>query len=198
MPTITGTIPRIALILALLAPVQQLDDQVQQAVQEGHTPALDSAMHYSSSSRGNLVVAYGLLLIAIATPAGPATARAALGVLIPVNLVVEVTKRAVNRTRPDGSGDRHNASFPSSHAANAAALALVLSLRWPRLAPVFVLYAAFVSFSRMYLNRHFLSDVLCGVVIGVGVGWLAFLALRSRGWTWVAPERPGPGASEPA
>jgi undecaprenyl-diphosphatase len=198
MDTMTGWMPRVALALALLAPVQQLDDRVQHAVQEGHTPALDAAMRYSSSSRGNLVVAFGLLVVAIATgPAGPATARAALGVLIPVNVVVELTKRAVNRTRPDGEADRGNASFPSSHAANAAALAMVLSLRWPRLAPVFVLYAGFVAFSRIYLNRHFLSDVLCGVIIGVGVGWLGFLAMRARGWTWL-PRGPGREDPEPA
>ena len=36
------------------------------------------------------------------------------------------------------------------------------------------LLALIVCFSRIYLNRHFLSDVLCGVAIGVACTWLTF------------------------
>lgn len=127
----------------------------------------------------------GLLVVALATGgAGPATARAAVAVLAPVNLAVEGLKWSVNRRRPDGDPRRANSSFPSSHAANAAALALVLGSRWRRLAIGFGLLAALVGFSRIYLNRHFLSDVLAGAAIGVGLGWLTLRWLRARGWTW--------------
>ena len=74
----------------------------------------------------------------------------------------------------------------SSVAANAAGLALVLSRRWRRLAPAFWLLAGLVAFSRVYLNRHFLSDALCGVVIGVVLGGLVLDWLRARGWSWEA------------
>ncbi len=138
----------------------------------------------SSSGHGALVFA-GLLAVALVTgPAGPATARATIAVLVPVNVIVEGLKWSVNRPRPDGDRRRANSSFPSSHAAHAAALALVLGRRWRRLAPGFWLVALLVGYSRMYLNRHFLSDVVCGVVIGVGVAWLAYRWLRARGWTW--------------
>ena len=108
----------------------------------------------------------------------------ALAVLVPVNGVAEVLKLVVNRPRPDGERRRSNSSFPSSHAANAAALALVLGRRWRRLAPALWALTGIVAFSRMYLDRHFLSDVLCGAGIGLGLGWLTFAWLRSRGWTW--------------
>ena len=138
----------------------------------------------SGYGRGAIVFA-GLLAVALVTgPAGPATARVAIVALAPVNLVVEGLKWSVNRRRPDGEHRRSNSSFPSSHAANASAMALVLGRRWRRLAPGFWLLAAWIGFSRIYLNRHFLSDVLIGAAIGVGIGWLTLRWLRARGWTW--------------
>lgn len=176
---------RSALALTLLSPVERLDEAVQHAVQGGRRPALEAPMRAASVTGGGSLVFAGLLAVALVTgPAGPATARVAIAALVPVNVVVEGLKWSVNRTRPDGAHRRANSSFPSSHAANAAALALVLGRRWRPLAPGFWLLAGLVGFSRLYLNRHFLSDVLIGVVIGVGLGWLTIRWLRARGWTW--------------
>ena len=184
-PSPHSLVLRVALGLALLGPIERLDREVQDAVQAGRRPALEQAMRTASGTKQGTVVFAGLLAVAIVTgPAGPATARAAIAVLAPVNALVEVLKLGVDRARPDGERRRANSSFPSSHAANAAALALVLGLRWRWLAVPLWLVAAIVSFSRIYLNRHFLSDVLFGVAIGVGVGWLTLRWLRSRGWTW--------------
>ena len=63
---------------------------------------------------------------------GRATAAAAALALLPTNALVEGLKRATYRARPDGSRKRSNAAFPSSHAANAFALAAVLARRWKR------------------------------------------------------------------
>jgi len=116
----------------------------------------------------------GLLAIALLDPsAGIATARLAVLTLIPANLVVEGLKVAIDRRRPDGEHKRSNASFPSSHAANAFALAAVLSRRWWRGAAVWWALAILVSASRIYLNRHFLSDVVAGGAIGLCCAWLA-------------------------
>src|SRR5262249_14745318 len=114
-------------------------------------------------------------------PAGVETARQAVLALIPANLAVEGLKRAVHRVRPDGDANPANASFPSSHVANACALAWVFSRRWPRGAMAFYLAAVLIAFSRMYLNRHFLSDVLCAAVIGVVSGWAAERWVAARG-----------------
>ncbi|MGH7730053.1 MAG: phosphatase PAP2 family protein, partial [Candidatus Eiseniibacteriota bacterium] len=158
---------------------------VQRAVQDARRPGLEQPMRTASGTKQGTVVFAGLLAVAILTgPAGPVTARAAMAVLLPVNAAVEVLKLSVNRVRPDGERKRPNSSFPSSHAANAAALALVLGARWRWLAVPLWFLAAIVAFSRMYLNRHFLSDVLFGMAIGVGLGVLTLKWLRSRGWTW--------------
>jgi membrane-associated phospholipid phosphatase len=169
----------------LLAPAVQFDEHVQDAIQSWRRPGLEAPMRVASgASRGGLVLA-GLLVVALGTgPAGPATARAMVIVLAPVNVAVESLKWSVNRPRPDGDRRRANSSFPSSHAANAAAIAFVVGRRWGRLAPGFWLLSAVVGFSRIYLNRHFLSDVLFGAAIGVGLGWMTLRWLRARGWAW--------------
>ncbi len=121
------------------------------------------------------LLAGALLGIALFTGApGPTTARVALVALGSANLVVEGLKRLVHRTRPDGDRNPNNASFPSGHAASAAALAWVLARRWRRGAIAFWALAGLVCFSRIYLNRHYLSDVVTGVAIGLLFTWLTF------------------------
>lgn len=135
-----------------------------------------------ASDVGKPAVIFGALL-AIAVFGGPTgvnTAREALYVLLPTNIGVEVLKRSTNRTRPDGDQKRSNASFPSSHAANAAALAMVLSARWGRLKWAFWLAALTVAWSRVYLNRHFLSDIVVGVAIGVLCAWWVGRRMRPK------------------
>jgi len=179
------SLARLMLALVLLGPVARLDETVQRAVQDARRPALEGIMRTASGTSRASFVLGGLLAVAVlGGPAGPATARAAILVLAPVNLAVEGLKWGVDRERPDGERQRSNSSFPSSHAANAASLAVVFSRRWRRLAPAFWSLAALVAFSRIYLNRHFLSDILCGVAIGVGIGLVALNWLRARGWSW--------------
>jgi len=184
VPDVVNASLRLALIASLLAPIDSLDHEAQRVVQGWRRPPLEAPARIVSRY-GHVIVFAGLAVVAVATgPAGPATSGVALAVLVPVNLAVEGLKRLVNRTRPDGEHRRSNASFPSSHAANAAALALVLSRRWRRLAPAFWAAAILVAGSRLYLNRHFLSDALAGVAIGVGLGWITLRWLQARGWSW--------------
>ena len=164
------------LALALLGPVEQLDWAVAHAVQASRRPALEGPMRAVSSGARPPLVAAGLavvLAVELAAGAGWGTVRLAVVTLAGTNLVVEVTKRAVDRTRPDGEHRRSNASFPSSHAANAFALAWVLTARWKRLGWGFFPVAILVAYSRMYLNRHFLSDVVVGAAVGMAVSWAA-------------------------
>jgi membrane-associated phospholipid phosphatase len=164
--------PLMWVVLALLSPLQLADDSMQQAVQSARRPALERPMR-TLSDIGRPVVVFGGLLVVAAfdAAAGPSTARLALVALVPTNLVVEGLKWLVNRTRPDGSHRRSNSSFPSSHAANAFALAVILARRYRRAGVLFFLLAVAVAASRVYLNRHYVSDVVVGAAIGAAAAW---------------------------
>lgn len=167
--------------LLFLGPIEDLDVAVRHAVQTHRAAALEPAMQFATHA-GKPATVLGLLLgVAVfGGPAGVATARAALLTAAAVNLVVEVLKRSTDRWRPDGEHKPSNASFPSSHAANAAALAFVFGRRWPRLAWLFGLLAAWVAVSRIWLDRHYLSDVVVGVAIGVAGAWGVARLMETR------------------
>ena len=77
---------------------------------------------------------------------------------------------------PCGSGY----SFPSSHATNhfAAAVFIIFTfvekrrwLKWSLLA-----WATSIAFGQVYVGVHYPLDVICGGILGSGIGWLgAFL-----------------------
>ena len=90
-------------------------------------------------------------------------------------------KVVVQRPRPSG-GLEHLASYsyPSGHATSAAALAVVLALALPR---VWTWVAAsgwmlIVAWSRTYLEVHWLTDVLGGLLLGAGAALLVDGATR--------------------
>lgn len=67
-------------------------------------------------------------------------------------------------------------SFPSGHTSNAFAMATALTLstkKWYVAVPSY-LYACGVGYSRMRLGVHFPSDVLGGMIIGIGSSLLVF------------------------
>ncbi|MDE2483821.1 MAG: phosphatase PAP2 family protein [candidate division NC10 bacterium] len=63
-------------------------------------------------------------------------------------------------------------SFPSGHSVTAFALAFVLSRVYPRYALLFYGLAVLVAISRVYLAKHFPSDVVAGAAIGILAGWI--------------------------
>lgn len=75
---------------------------------------------------------------------------------------------------PDGKGGAY--SFISNHAANIAGFAMITSLffkrKWYTL--LSFLLAIAVSYSRVYLGRHFLGDVICGFIYGIIVAWIVY------------------------
>jgi membrane-associated phospholipid phosphatase len=160
------------LSLALTWPVQAFDDAARDWALSCRRPSLAQPMRVASD-KARVVLIAGAAAGLLSGPTGRLVVGEAAIVLIPVNLVVEALKYATNRTRPDGTRKRSNSAFPSSHSANAFAIATVLARRWRRGAPVFFAYAALVAFSRMYLDRHWASDVLAGAVLATLIAWFA-------------------------
>src|SRR6266481_1929228 len=72
-------------------------------------------------------------------------------------------------------------SFPSGHTMTAFSIALVLSYFYHGMeVPVFF-FAASIAISRIVLGMHFLSDVLAGAILGVGLGCCALTAFAAMG-----------------
>lgn len=98
-------------------------------------------------------------------------------------------KLIVQRVRP-GSDLLHLASysFPSGHATMATAVALAVYFIFAKrvhlanlrmlLLIVCVVWIFIISFSRVYLDVHWLSDVIAG--FGLGLFWVTLLMLRSK------------------
>jgi len=65
-------------------------------------------------------------------------------------------------------------SFPSGHTISAFSVAISVGFFYPELQPCLLGLAFLIAISRIILGMHFLSDVVAGLAIGVGLGWTSF------------------------
>lgn len=65
-------------------------------------------------------------------------------------------------------------SFPSGHSASSFAAAVVFLKKLPRWGGLWMLLlAALIGISRLYVGVHYPSDVLAGIALGAGLGYLS-------------------------
>lgn len=81
---------------------------------------------------------------------------------------------------PEGEGCWGAYGFVSSHAANVFSVAVFLSLLARRgwMTVVMLVWASWVSVSRVFVGVHYPGDVLCGAMLGVLVGILVYFVVR--------------------
>jgi membrane-associated phospholipid phosphatase len=153
--------------------------------------ALDAVMPRLSRAASHSVLWLGVAA-SLAATGRPRPRRAAVRGLASVSVASAVTnllvKRVARRRRPEvaiplarrlARGVR-TSSFPSGHAASAAAFAAGAALEWPALAVPAGVLAAAVGASRVVTGVHYPSDVLAGFAIGGAAGAATLLWRPAR------------------
>jgi membrane-associated phospholipid phosphatase len=154
---------------------------------------LDSAV--SAWSTYGLAV-FGALLLAAwwrarrAEPSQTAMALAAPLVVVTAFLVDSLLKLSVQEQRPcqvlhtatlEACPPPGDWSFPSNHAAVAAAAAVALLFTDRKLAAIAVPAAIVMAFSRVWVGVHYPHDAASGLLVGAAVAWLLMIAARHGG-----------------
>lgn len=66
-------------------------------------------------------------------------------------------------------------SFPSCHAMNHAAIAIFISPFFRRKYRIYLaLWVLIIGYSQVYVGVHYPSDIVGGMAIGLGIGWIVF------------------------
>ncbi|MFJ3334766.1 phosphatase PAP2 family protein [Streptomyces sp. NPDC086766] len=163
--------------------------------------------------------AYGLAVFAVlmlvgwwrARQVGPEAAVTALAVpvvVVAAYAVNSLVKLGVREVRPcrtlrlvtlEACPARTDWSFPSNHAAIAAAAAVALFFVSRRLGAVAAVAAVAMAVSRVWVGAHYPHDVLAGLLLGSVAAFAAMGALQRRPdvpaqWVAATPLRPLLGA----
>jgi undecaprenyl-diphosphatase len=155
---------------------------------------------------GVILYPSGILILAgfamkVARPAREAGLDPVLRALIVIFVIVaaagiadDLLKMIFGRARPfmwlagDESGFQpfrfksQFTSFPSGHTTTSFAAAVAFGSLFPRWRPVFALFAVAIGLSRIVLDVHYVSDVVCGAALGAAVAVALLPQFRKRGW----------------
>lgn len=169
------------------------EEELVRALAEQHTSAL-TVIARAVTWAGSLwllvplVLACCVLLVRVGLPRQAAAVALSLA---GASLISDLVKVLVGRPRPPVEHLQAvtGASFPSGHSTQASAFwfSLVLAMRATGVAPTRMRRAAVlaalivlaVALSRVYLGVHYPSDVIAGVLLGVG--WAVYIAARVGG-----------------
>ena len=188
--------------------LKALDEQVFWWINSHHNTALDWGMWSVSQWWFWLVViALVMFLVTLRKDRGNwmwVLLGIALCFLIADQISSNVIKDGVQRLRPCHALENvrmfHTTKgglygFVSSHAANAFAVAMFISLlyggrhdkslrdaesyhdRTPWIPVLMMGWAVVCSYSRPYLGKHYPGDIICGALLGLGIGALVYFVI---------------------
>jgi membrane-associated phospholipid phosphatase len=157
--------------------IAALDRAAMRRIAQVNSPALDRAMPALSqfANHGKLWIALGAGLQATGSERARRAAWRGLASLAAASATANIIgKGLASRRRPDAEvpparrlpHPPWTSSFPSGHAASAAAFATGAAIEMPELAAGVVALALAVGASRVVTGVHYPSDVLAGFAIG--------------------------------
>ena len=155
--------------------VTKLDERVEDGIDEWRSSVLTKFFE-GLTSFGSPVVTLTLILFLFSFERSVVGVSLLLGLVLS-GVLVTVIKRFVGRVRPESHLDVvfSEESFPSGHSTNAFGSAMILSQYFGRRNLFFGL-AGLVAVSRVYLDDHYLSDVVAGSLLGVAIGLVVVFA----------------------
>ena len=136
----------------------------------------------------NWYIAYIILLGILLTKGGRqgriAAAAVVLMIVVTDQLQHKVIKEIFERIRPCNAlaevltplGCNGTFSFPSNHATNNFAVAVLFYRIYPHLKLPLFIAASLIAISRVYLGLHYPSDILSGVLVGSAFGYIFSVA----------------------
>jgi len=71
-----------------------------------------------------------------------------------------------------------DSSFPSSHMATTAAMLFIIISIYLNLWPLAVLMILSMAYARLYQGMHYPSDILAGIILGLGYGYIGMLIIN--------------------
>lgn len=173
----------------MLGRIREIDKKVIDNIGRIHTPALTKLMVFSSWL-GNLGLVWWVIgLPFFIIPKMRLTGFNYLFGMVMALIAGEgIIKHIVKRVRPChylGEDEQIISpprfySFPSGHTTASFAFVGITLLRCSFffLLPIIVI-ASLISFSRIYLRVHYLTDVIFGVFLGLGCGIISVLVFNS-------------------
>ena len=173
----------------LVQRVHELDLAIDDWVDRVRSPALDPVFYGLSSAADHGLVWLGIGALTSARRGDPG-----IGLRLGASMGVESAltngpiKMCFRRVRPEldepheplpyGMHRPITSSFPSGHAASAFTAAVLLADS--PLAPAYVVLAAGIAASRVYVRMHHTSDIVAGAALGVVLGVVARRVLPIR------------------
>lgn len=166
-----------------------MEFQILYALQELHTPILNQIMVFITKLGDEgifwLILAVLLLLF-------KKTRKCGLTILVSMAICYLLgnmfLKNVIARPRPC-SIDPSVAlliptpgeySFPSGHTLHGFTAATAIFLHYKKPGIAALVLAALIAFSRMYLFVHFPTDILAGIILGIGVAVLVYMIIMKR------------------
>jgi membrane-associated phospholipid phosphatase len=192
---LTSPLAVLGAMLLVLATAFLLDADVADWSRQIRTPLLDGIVGLINPIGAGVTLLAACAALAVL---GRVIGRPRLGeaswtgglAFVAAGLIEFGLKYVVGRPRPAGAGALLGPeldSFPSGHATSVFAVATALGASYPALRwPLFALASA-IALGRVYLGRHYLSDVIAGALIGLAI---ASLVIRHSSGTVAGDGQP--------